>query len=73
MKTLHSIERLGGMNALELLSVPFDERENALALMRARWYSAAIAGGLSHRSAVRWTRKTERLTRALVEIMQLRL
>lgn len=73
MKSPHSIERLGSMNALELLSVPFDERESALARMRAGWYSAAIAGGMSHRSALRWATKTERLTKALVEIVQLRL
>ena len=73
MKPTPAAQRLSNMNALELLSVPLEDREDALARMRAKWYSDAISGGMSHRSAVRWARKTEEITKALIAIVQLRL
>jgi hypothetical protein len=73
MKPIHRIERLTNLSVLEVFSAPYDQRESALASIRARCYSAAITAGVSHRSAMNWARKTEHATRALVEIIELRL
>ena len=73
VKPIHRVERFGQIFAMDVLGAPLDQREGALVDLRARCYSIALAQGISPRNARRWAEKTERLTRGIVEIIQLRL
>ena len=73
MRAIHRVERLCNLNALVVLGVPLDQREATLAALRQRCYLEAIDSGMAQRNAKRQAEKTERMTRAIVEILQLRL
>jgi hypothetical protein len=73
MKPIHRVERLGNQYVLDVLSAPLEQRERALAEVRAHCYNAALAAGIPRRSAKRWSDKTERITRGLLQLIELRL
>ena len=73
MKPIDRVERLGNQYVLDVLGVPFEQRESALAEIRTRCYNAALAAGIPHRNAKRWSDKTERIARELAQLIQLRL
>lgn len=73
MKPVRPVERVGNMYVLDVLRAPLDQRDDALAEINARCYSAAIARGISDRSAKKWAEKTTQITKGLVQLIQLRL
>jgi hypothetical protein len=73
MRPLQAVEQAENLYVLEVLGVPADQRESALEELRLRCYAKAIASGISHRNAKRRAEHAERITRELVEMLQLRL